>query len=75
LQGGGGGRKAWWSGSTRGSRAPEPENTVLAGDTRAVRWASPLFALLALIMVPWLSLHSQELTKHRAADAPPRPAC
>ena len=33
--------------------APEPENAVLADNTRAVRWAGPLFALFALIMVPW----------------------
>src|SRR5690242_21264818 len=33
--------------------APEPENAVLADDARTVRWAGPLFALFALIMVPW----------------------
>ena len=34
-------------------RAPEPENAVLADETRVVRWAGPLFALFSLILVPW----------------------
>ena len=49
--------------------APEPENAVLADDTRAVRWAGPLFALFALIMVPWTvyigeSLPRRQLSPH-----------
>ena len=49
--------------------APEPENAVLADDTRAVRWAGPLFALFALVMVPWTvyigeSLPRRQLSPH-----------
>jgi len=49
--------------------APEPENAVLADDARAVRWAGPLFALFALIMVPWTvyigeSLPRRQLSPH-----------
>ena len=49
--------------------APEPENAVLTDDTRAVRWAGPLFALFALIMVPWTvyigeSLPRRQLSPH-----------
>jgi len=34
--------------------APEPENTVLVDDARVVRWAGPVFALLSLILLPWI---------------------
>jgi len=49
--------------------APEPENTVLTDETRAVRWAGPLFTLFALIMVPWTvyigeSLPRRQLSPH-----------
>ena len=49
--------------------APEPENAVLTDDTRAVRWAGPLFVLFALIMVPWTvyigeSLPQRQLSPH-----------
>lgn len=49
--------------------APEPENAVLSDDTRAVRWAGPMFALFALIMVPWTvyigeSLPRRQLSSH-----------
>jgi len=49
--------------------APEPENAVLTDDTRAVRWAGPLFALFALVMVPWTvyigeSLPRRQLSPH-----------
>jgi hypothetical protein len=33
--------------------AAEPENMVLTDDTRAVRWAGPVFALFTVIMLPW----------------------
>jgi hypothetical protein len=49
--------------------AAEPENAVLTDDTRAVRWAGPLFALFAVIMVPWTvyigeSLPRRQLSPH-----------
>lgn len=49
--------------------AAEPENSVLTDDARAVRWAGPLFALFALIMVPWTvyigeSLPRRQLSPH-----------
>ena len=49
--------------------APEPENAVLTDQARAVRWAGPLFALFALIMVPWTvyigeSLPRRQLSPH-----------
>jgi hypothetical protein len=47
----------------------DPEKAVLAGDTRAVRWAGPLFTLFAVIMVPWTvyvgeSLPRRQLSPH-----------
>jgi hypothetical protein len=33
--------------------ANEPDNEVLLDESRLVRWAGPLFALCALILVPW----------------------
>jgi hypothetical protein len=33
--------------------ASEPENAVLTDETRVVRWTGPLFALFALVLVPW----------------------
>jgi len=53
--------------------AAEPENAVLADDTRAVRWAGPLFALFALVMVPWTvyvgeSLPRRQLSPHYDAS-------
>ena len=49
--------------------APEPENAVLTDDARAVRWTGPLFALFALVMVPWTvyvgeSLPRRQLSSH-----------
>lgn len=49
--------------------APEPENTVLTDDARAVRWTGPLFAVFALVMVPWTvyigeSLPRRQLSPH-----------
>jgi hypothetical protein len=49
--------------------AAEPENAVITDDARAVRWAGPLFALFALIMVPWTvyigaSLPRRQLSPH-----------
>lgn len=35
--------------------APEPENAVLADDSRIVRWTGPLFALFAVILLPWIA--------------------
>ena len=53
--------------------AAEPENAVLADDTRAVRWAGPLFTLFAVIMVPWTvyigeSLPMRQLSPHYDAS-------
>jgi hypothetical protein len=53
--------------------AAEPENAVLTDDTRAVRWAGPLFALFAVIMVPWTvyigeSLPMRQLSPHYDAS-------
>ena len=53
--------------------ALEPENAVLTDDTRAVRWAGPLFALFALVMVPWTvyigeSLPRRQLSPHYDAS-------
>jgi hypothetical protein len=31
----------------------EPENAVLTDESRAVRWAGPMFALFSVIMLPW----------------------
>jgi len=49
--------------------APEAENAVLTDNARAVRWAGPLLALFALIMVPWTvyigeSLPQRQLSPH-----------
>ena len=33
--------------------APEPENAVLTDNARVVRWAGPMFALCAVILLPW----------------------
>jgi hypothetical protein len=49
--------------------ADEPENEVLTDNSRLVRWAGPLFALFALILVPWIvylafSLPQRELSPH-----------
>jgi hypothetical protein len=51
------------------SPAAEPENKVLVDDARVVRWAGPLFALFAVIMVPWTvyigeSLPSRQSSPH-----------
>jgi hypothetical protein len=35
--------------------APEPENAVLTDGSRIVRWTGPLFALFAVIMLPWIA--------------------
>jgi hypothetical protein len=35
--------------------APEPENAVLTDDSRVVRWAGPVFALFALLLLPWIA--------------------
>jgi hypothetical protein len=35
--------------------APEPENAVLTDDSRIVRWTGPLFALFAVILLPWIA--------------------
>ena len=32
---------------------PEPGDTAPAGQVRVVRWAGPMFALCAVILVPW----------------------
>ena len=45
------------------------ENAVLIDDARAVRWAGPLFALCALVLVPWTvyigeSLPQRQLSPH-----------
>ena len=52
-------------------RVKTPENGTVspAEDTRAVRWTGPLFALFALIMVPWTvyigeSLPRRQLSPH-----------
>jgi hypothetical protein len=33
--------------------AAQPENEVIVDESRLVRWAGPLFALCALILLPW----------------------
>jgi hypothetical protein len=33
--------------------APEPENAVLTDNARVVRWTGPMFALFAVILLPW----------------------
>jgi hypothetical protein len=35
--------------------ASEPENAVLTDNARLVRWAGPMFALFALILLPWIA--------------------
>lgn len=49
--------------------APEPENLVLTDEARVVRWTGPLFALFALILLPWtiyigLSLPARQVSPH-----------
>ena len=34
--------------------APEPENSVLTDNSRIVLWAGPMFALFAIVLVPWI---------------------
>ena len=33
--------------------APDPENAVLTDNAPVVRWTGPLFALLAIVLLPW----------------------
>jgi hypothetical protein len=52
--------------------APEPENAVLVDQARIVRWTGPLFALFALVLLPWTvylgeSLPSRQLSPNYAA--------
>jgi hypothetical protein len=47
--------------------APEPENAVLTDDARVVRWTGPMFALFAVILLPWtvyigISLPARQLS-------------
>jgi hypothetical protein len=47
--------------------AGEPENAVLTDNARLVRWAGPMFALFAVILLPWivyigLSLPARQLS-------------
>ncbi len=47
--------------------APEPENAVLTDDAKIVRWAGPMFALFAAVLLPWivyigLTLPSRQLS-------------
>jgi hypothetical protein len=47
--------------------AAEPENAIMTDDARVVRWTGPLFALFAVILVPWIayiaaSLPSRQLS-------------
>jgi hypothetical protein len=47
--------------------APEPENAILTDDARIVRWAGPMFALFAVVLLPWivyigLTLPSRQLS-------------
>jgi hypothetical protein len=47
--------------------ADEPENTVLADESRLIRWVGPVFALFSVVMVPWIvyvavSLPSRQLS-------------
>ncbi len=49
--------------------APEQGNAVLVDEARIVRWTGPLFALFALVMVPWTvyvgeSLPSRQVSPH-----------
>lgn len=51
------------------SPSPEPESTVLAEDSRMVRWAGPAFVLFSLVLIPWTiylgySLPSRQLSPH-----------
>jgi hypothetical protein len=34
--------------------ADEPENAVITDDARLVRWAGPMFALFAVVLLPWI---------------------
>ena len=47
--------------------ADEPENAVITDNARLVRWAGPMFALFAVILLPWilylaLSLPARQLS-------------
>ena len=49
--------------------APEPENAVLTDNAPVVRWAGPLFSLLAVILLPWtvylgITLPSRQESPH-----------
>ena len=49
--------------------APEPENAVLTDNAPVVRWTGPLFALLAVILLPWtlylgITLPSRQESSH-----------
>ncbi len=49
--------------------APEPENAVLTDNAPVVRWAGPVFALLAFFLLPWtiylgITLPSREDSPH-----------
>jgi hypothetical protein len=48
---------------------PEPESSLLADDSRIVRWAGPAFVVCSLVMIPWTiylgySLPSRQLSRH-----------
>jgi hypothetical protein len=48
---------------------PEPESSVLADDSRMVRWAGPAFVLFSLALIPWAiylgySLPSRQISPH-----------
>ena len=48
---------------------PEPESSLLADDSRIVRWAGPAFIVCSLVMIPWTiylgySLPSRQLSPH-----------
>src|ERR1700749_3250536 len=48
---------------------PEPESSVLADDSRMIRWAGPAFVLCSLALIPWTiylgySLPSRQLSPH-----------
>jgi hypothetical protein len=49
--------------------SPEPESSILADESRAVRWAGPAFVACSIALIPWtiylgVSLPSRQLSPH-----------
>jgi hypothetical protein len=47
--------------------AREPENAVLTDNTRVIRWAGPAFALLSLILLPWIAYLAHSLPSRQVS--------